>query len=573
MRHYYSRRLYYCFVCCALSCALLLLLCAPFSTPAAAGPTQPAFLVGSARASLTEVVGPSSRVPQSLFLKNELESSENVEYFNTLNSSSNKSFEYGLDPGGVPFAKKKDDGSKAKFINLSVDLIRIQITDRRDLGEVEIERFPRQTSIVRFKARTGGTLIVRTSPEPGTEDGSSVEFQYKKQKTELKMAESNRKEPSFTATKELQVVLSAVNHDRDLIDLIQATNTFCEKSVVSGVLFSGLNSQLSCALEVAKCYAAIAAYISGIAALILLCPETIGLTCFLAILAHPALGPIAVLQCISAYEACGVARPTATPSPGEFQNACFELGGYWYGENCFPTLPTSQGDCEIYSFFWNPFSDQCQTDPPETCTLEPTVCDSGTWSFLWCDCVPYTSPIVVDVDGNGFNLTSSAGGVSFNLNNIGGREKIAWTSAYSDDSWLALDRNGNGTIDDGPELFGDISPQPEPPAGTNRNGFLALAEYDKPENDGNGDGVIDEHDAIFNSLRLWADKNHNGISEPVELRTLSEAGVKSFELRYKVSKRVDEHGNSFRFRAKVVKETNGSQVGRWAWDAFLVKSH
>jgi hypothetical protein len=179
----------------------------------------------------------------------------------------------------------------------------------------------------------------------------------------------------------------------------------------------------------------------------------------------------------------------------------------------------------------------------------------------------------VDVDGNGFDLTSSAGGVSFNLNNIGGREKIAWTSAYSDDSWLALDRNGNGTIDDGMELFGDISPQPEPPAGTERNGFLALAEYDKPENGGNRDGVIDKHDAIFNSLRLWADINHNGISEPVELRPLSEAGVKSFELGYKVSKRVDDHGNHFRFRAKVVKDTNGSQVGRWAWDVFLVKSH
>jgi hypothetical protein len=133
-----------------------------------------------------------------------------------------------LDPGGVPFAKK-DDGSKAKFIDLSLNLIRIQITDRRDIGEVEIQRFRAQTSIVRFKARTGGALIVRTSPEPGTEDGSSVEFQYKKEKTELKMDESNRKEPSFTAAKELQALLSAVDHDRDLIDLIQAANTFFEK--------------------------------------------------------------------------------------------------------------------------------------------------------------------------------------------------------------------------------------------------------------------------------------------------------------------------------------------------------
>lgn len=572
MRHHYSRKLFYCFVCCALSCALLLLLCAPFTTPAAAGPTQPVFLVESARASLAGVVGPSSGVSQSLLLKNGLGTPENIKYFNSLTATSNKSFQYGLDPGGVPFAKK-DDGSKARFIGLSINLIKIQITDRRDLGEVEIERFPAQRSIVRFKARTGGTLIVRTSPKPGTEDDSSVEFQYTKEQTDLKMGESNRKEPSFTATKELQVLLSAVDRDRDLMDLIQATNTFCEKSVVSGVLFASLNfqSSVTCALEVVKCYAALAAYVAGIAALIILCPGTIGLSCFLAIIAHPALGPIAVLQCISAYEACNVPRPT--PSPAEFQNACSELGGYWYGENCFPTLPTSQGDCELYSWFWNPFSDQCQTEAPPPCTLEPVFCDPGSWSFLWCDCVPYTSPIVVDVDGNGFDLTNSAGGVSFNLNNIGGREKIAWTSAYSDDSWLALDRNANGTIDDGTELFGDISPQPEPAAGTERNGFLALAEYDKPENGGNRDGVIDKHDAIFNSLRLWADINHNGISEPVELRLLSEAGVKSFELAYNLSKKVDDHGNRFRFRAKVAKASSGREVGRWAWDVYLVKSH
>lgn len=102
MYHDSSRRLSYCFVCCALSCALVLLLCAPFTTPAAAGPTQSVFLGESARASLDDVVGPSSRDPQSLLLKNGLGSPENIESLNTLNSSSNKSFQYGLDPGGNP---------------------------------------------------------------------------------------------------------------------------------------------------------------------------------------------------------------------------------------------------------------------------------------------------------------------------------------------------------------------------------------------------------------------------------------------------------------------------------------
>lgn len=184
------------------------------------------------------------------------------------------------------------------------------------------------------------------------------------------------------------------------------------------------------------------------------------------------------------------------------------------------------------------------------------------------------SPIIIDTEGEGFHLTSADAGVRFDIQGDGDPIQMGWTDSHYHNAFLALP-GSDGLVYSGKELFGNFTPQPP---SDHPNGFLALAQYDKPENGGNGDGIIDDRDEVFSRLRLWIDENHDGVCQPNELHRLPEFGIYSLALNYVESQRTDRFGNQFRYKARVNPgerrdprdETPSGDPGRWTYDVFFV---
>jgi hypothetical protein len=195
------------------------------------------------------------------------------------------------------------------------------------------------------------------------------------------------------------------------------------------------------------------------------------------------------------------------------------------------------------------------------------ACDNGTGAF--CAEEP-ADPILIDLSSSGFLLTNARNGVKFDF--FGNRPvRLSWTAKGADVGWLVLDLNGNGRIEDGAELFSNVSPQPGGRGG--KNGFKALAVYDQPANGGNRDGWIAAEDAVYSKLKIWVDRSHDGVSRPGELLTLKQAGVKAISVQYSGSKWTDAYGNRFRYRGQIVweKPVNG-QTTADIYDVILVRA-
>lgn len=183
------------------------------------------------------------------------------------------------------------------------------------------------------------------------------------------------------------------------------------------------------------------------------------------------------------------------------------------------------------------------------------------------DCYQYgncNTPIVIDLGKGGYALSGRYDSVWFDIDADGIPDRIGWTTGGTPTGFLALDRNHNGRIDDGSELFGNHTPLANGAAAA--NGFDALTQFDT-----NRDGIINANDRIWPSLLLWTDLNHDGISQPSEIVPLGQSPVRAISLDYHWTGRRDEAGNTFRYASHAwIRDASNHDVLRPIYDIIFV---
>jgi hypothetical protein len=182
-------------------------------------------------------------------------------------------------------------------------------------------------------------------------------------------------------------------------------------------------------------------------------------------------------------------------------------------------------------------------DPPAACTLDA---NGGTWHFAACD----ATPLVLAFESEAVRFTRAVG--DFDL--MGWEASVGTDWVGSETPWLALDRDGNRSIDDGRELFGSMTPLSDGQRAP--NGFAALAALDD-----DGDGRITPRDASFGRLLVWRDTNQDRRSEPGELTRAEDAGLVSIELAYRVVPRCTGDNCEIERAHFVFREGGSERVG------------
>jgi hypothetical protein len=143
------------------------------------------------------------------------------------------------------------------------------------------------------------------------------------------------------------------------------------------------------------------------------------------------------------------------------------------------------------------------------------------------------TPVILDLNGDGVSTLSVNAGVQFDIFAAGSKTTTGWVGGG--DGLLVLDRNGDGQINDGGELFGSSVTLAD--GSRAKDGYVAMQALDS-----NGDGVLNGEDSAFGDLKVWID-NGDGVSQSGELRSLSDLGIVSLDLKA-VSTSVEQNGNT-----------------------------
>ena len=247
----------------------------------------------------------------------------------------------------------------------------------------------------------------------------------------------------------------------------------------------------------------------------------------------------------------------------------YTLDGPAQPGSCYSSSITAEGGYRINPLrasasagpvCWNPEDDIPHPGPaPRNCT---PIWDTEGQTWLDPDC---DTPILLNLGPGPYDLTSAADGVRFDIRADGSPRKVAWTSRGSEVALLALDRNGNGSVDSGAELFGSATMLAS--GARAKHGFEALAELDA-----DGDGLLSPHDPAWTSLVLWTDRDHDGSSAAGEMQRLADSRLEwlSTGSVHQVNRR-DAWGNLFRYMSRAgirVSDTGNAREVPY-YDVFL----
>ncbi|EAB8796467.1 calcium-binding protein, partial [Salmonella enterica subsp. enterica] len=221
---------------------------------------------------------------------------------------------------------------------------------------------------------------------------------------------------------------------------------------------------------------------------------------------------------------------------------------------CYAGLNLPQEDG--FRDYWSPGSMNDIDCDPLPLNMPPDISGNGAAGPDLSAAKNTSSPIIIDLDRDGIETLSPGEGVFFDHDNNDFSENTGWVG--KDDGLLVLDRDGNGMIDNGGELFGNNTVLTNGKPAT--NGYQALMELDD-----NHDGQLDSNDAVWQQLRVWKDSNSNGRVDAEELLTLEQAGVASVSTGYQNSAFVDSHGNAHKQTGNITYTDGTTGISADVW--------